>query len=68
MGGHKRRVAAASGAEGLIVPVVKNADQKSLTEISRAVRGLMDKVKEGKITPDDVTGGTFTLTSLGRAR
>jgi pyruvate/2-oxoglutarate dehydrogenase complex dihydrolipoamide acyltransferase (E2) component len=59
-------VAAASGAEGLIVPVVKNADQKSLTEISRAVRGLMDKVKEGKITPDDVTGGTFTLTSLGK--
>jgi pyruvate dehydrogenase E2 component (dihydrolipoamide acetyltransferase) len=59
-------VAAAMGSEGLIVPVVKNADQKSLAEISRSVRELMDKAKEGRLTPDDVSGGTFTLTSLGK--
>ncbi len=59
-------VAAAVGTEGLIVPVVKHADQKSLTEISRNVRELNDKAKEGRLTPDDVTGGTFTLTSLGK--
>lgn len=59
-------VAVALGIEGLIVPVVKNADQKSLTEISRAVKLQMEKAQTGKCTPDDVSGGTFTLTSLGR--
>lgn len=59
-------VAAAMGAEGLIVPVVRNADRKSLGDVSRAVRSMMDKVQSGALTPDDVSGGTFTLTSLGR--
>ncbi len=59
-------VAAAMGAEGLIVPVVKHADQKSLTEISRAVRSMNDKAQSGTLVPDDVSGGTFTLTSLGK--
>jgi pyruvate dehydrogenase E2 component (dihydrolipoamide acetyltransferase)/2-oxoglutarate dehydrogenase E2 component (dihydrolipoamide succinyltransferase) len=59
-------VAAAMGAEGLIVPVVRHADQKSLGEVSRAVRSMMDKAQSGALAPDDVTGGTFTLTSLGR--
>ncbi len=59
-------VAAAMGAEGLIVPVVKHADQKSLIEISRAVRSMNDKAQSGTLVPDDVSGGTFTLTSLGK--
>ena len=59
-------VAVALGIEGLIVPVVKNADKKSLGEISREVRALAEKGQAGKLVPDEVSGGTFTLTSLGR--
>jgi len=51
--------------EGLIVPVVRNADQKSLVEISQTVRTLAEKAREGKLKPEEVTGGTFTLTNLG---
>ena len=51
--------------EGLIVPVVRNADQKSLVEISQTVKAVTEKARERKLTPDDVTGGTFTLTNLG---
>jgi pyruvate dehydrogenase E2 component (dihydrolipoamide acetyltransferase)/2-oxoglutarate dehydrogenase E2 component (dihydrolipoamide succinyltransferase) len=58
-------VAVALGKEGLIVPVVKQADKKSLVEISLEVKGLAEKAKGGKILPDEVTGGTFTLTSVG---
>jgi pyruvate dehydrogenase E2 component (dihydrolipoamide acetyltransferase) len=50
---------------GLIVPVVKNADQKSLGEINRAVASVVAKAREGTILPDDVTGSTFTLTNTG---
>lgn len=53
--------------EGLIVPVVKDADKKSLAEISKTVRELAGKAIEGKLVPDEVTGGTFTLTNLGAA-
>ena len=59
-------VAVALGGEGLIVPVVKNADAKSLIEISQIVKLLVEKAQSGKLVPDDVTGGTFTLTTLGR--
>jgi len=59
-------VAFAMGEEGLIVPVVKNADQKSLTEISKEVRILGRKAQEKKLVPDEVTGGTFTLSTVGR--
>jgi pyruvate dehydrogenase complex dihydrolipoamide acetyltransferase long form len=58
-------VAVALGKEGLIVPVVKQADKKSLVQISQEVKSLVAKVREKKILPDEVTGGTFTLTSLG---
>jgi len=51
--------------EGLIVPVVKDADKKSLVEISKTVRSLIQKARDGKLTPDEVTGGTFTITNLG---
>jgi len=51
--------------EGLIVPVVKNADKKSLVEISQTIKTLGKKAREEKLVPDDVTGGTFTITNLG---
>jgi pyruvate dehydrogenase E2 component (dihydrolipoamide acetyltransferase)/2-oxoglutarate dehydrogenase E2 component (dihydrolipoamide succinyltransferase) len=50
---------------GLIVPVVKNADRKSLAEIHRAVTSVVAKAREGKVLPDDVTGSTFTITNTG---
>ncbi len=50
---------------GLIVPVVKNADRKSLGEIHQAVGDVVAKAREGTILPDDVTGSTFTLTNTG---
>jgi pyruvate/2-oxoglutarate dehydrogenase complex dihydrolipoamide acyltransferase (E2) component len=51
--------------EGLIVPVVKNADQKSLVEISKEVRMLAKKARERKLSSEEVQGGTFTITNLG---
>ncbi len=51
--------------EGLIVPVVKNTDQKSLVEISKEIKALTKKAKERKLKPEEITGGTFTLTNLG---
>ena len=53
--------------DGLIVPVVKDADRKSLLEIGTAVADLAAKAREGKLVPEQVTGGTFTLTNLGAA-
>ena len=50
---------------GLIVPVVRNADRKSLVEINQELRALVEKARAGKLMPDDVTGGTFTVTNLG---
>jgi pyruvate dehydrogenase E2 component (dihydrolipoamide acetyltransferase) len=58
-------VAVALGKEGLLVPVVKQANKKSLVEISQEVKSLVEKARGGKILPDEVTGGTFTLTSVG---
>jgi len=59
-------VAFAMGEEGLIVPVVKNADQKSLSEISKQVKELGKKAQDRKLMPDEVTGGTFTLSTVGK--
>jgi pyruvate dehydrogenase E2 component (dihydrolipoamide acetyltransferase) len=58
-------VAVALGKEGLLVPVLKMADKKSLVEISREIKSLVERTREGKILPHEVTGGTFTLTSVG---
>jgi len=51
--------------DGLIVPVVRDADKKSVVEISQTVKTLADKARTGKLVPDDVAGGTFTITNLG---
>jgi len=53
------------GEKGLIVPVLKNADHKSLVELSLMLKAFTEKAQAGKLVPDDVTGGTFTLSSLG---
>ncbi|MCK5434058.1 MAG: 2-oxo acid dehydrogenase subunit E2, partial [Dehalococcoidales bacterium] len=51
--------------EGLIVPVIKGTDKKSLVEISQARAALVEKARAGKLVPDEVTGGTFTISNLG---
>lgn len=50
---------------GLIVPVVKNADNKSLLEINGELKFLVEKARAGKLMPDDVSNGTFTITNFG---
>jgi 2-oxoglutarate dehydrogenase E2 component (dihydrolipoamide succinyltransferase) len=54
-----------SGTGGLIVPVIKNADEKSLVGLAKAVNDLAERGRKNKLTPDDLTGGTFTLTNVG---
>jgi pyruvate dehydrogenase E2 component (dihydrolipoamide acetyltransferase) len=56
---------AVAAEKGLIVPVIRNADEKSLTEISSVLQTLVEKAHGGKLTKDDVSGGTFTITNLG---
>jgi pyruvate dehydrogenase E2 component (dihydrolipoamide acetyltransferase) len=51
--------------EGLVVPVIRGADELSLAEIAVARSELAEKAKAGRLTLDEVTGGTFTLTNLG---
>jgi pyruvate dehydrogenase E2 component (dihydrolipoamide acetyltransferase) len=50
---------------GLTVPVIKNADQKSLEEIHNEILSLAEKAKMNKLFPDDISNGTFTLSNLG---
>jgi pyruvate dehydrogenase E2 component (dihydrolipoamide acetyltransferase) len=50
---------------GLIVPVVKDIQSKSLQDISRECKALVEKAKTGKLTPDDYQGNTFTVSNLG---
>jgi len=49
----------------LIVPVIKNANEKSLTGLARSVNDLAERARNNKLKPDDITGGTFTLTNFG---
>lgn len=56
---------AVSLAEGLITPVVRDADTKPLKQIALETRELAEKTREGRARPEDVTGGTFTVTNLG---
>ncbi|MEM3627195.1 MAG: dihydrolipoamide acetyltransferase family protein [Candidatus Bathyarchaeia archaeon] len=50
---------------GLVVPVIKNADGKSLREIDEALNGMAERARRGKLAKEEVTGGTFTITNLG---
>ncbi|MCS6924674.1 MAG: 2-oxo acid dehydrogenase subunit E2 [Candidatus Binatia bacterium] len=51
--------------EGLIVPVIQNADQKSLKQIAQEARALAEKARANKLTLEEVSGGTFTVSNLG---
>ncbi|MGZ5105655.1 MAG: 2-oxo acid dehydrogenase subunit E2, partial [Usitatibacter sp.] len=56
---------AADTPNGLMVPVVKGADQKGLVEIAKETSELAAKAREGKLGPADMQGGTFSISSLG---
>ena len=58
-------MAAALPNGNLIVPVIKNADQKNLIGLAKDVNGLANKARSNKLEPDDISGGTFTITNLG---
>jgi len=58
-------MATSLGEEGLIVPVIKDADNLSLLAMARAVNDLAIRARSKKLQPDDVKGGTFTLTNHG---
>lgn len=51
--------------EGLIVPVIRGADIRGLAEIDAEIEELAQRAQEGGLTPNEVTGGTFTVTNLG---
>ena len=51
--------------EGLIVPVIKQAQKKSLQDINRETKELAEKAQTGKLTKDDYSGNTFTVSNLG---
>lgn len=58
-------MAAALPDGNLIVPVIKNADQKNLLGIVKDVNDLADRARKNKLNPDDIAGGTFTITNFG---
>ena len=57
--------AVALGEDGLIVPVIKDADGKSLAGLMRSIRDVVDRAKARRLTLDDLSGGTFTLNNTG---
>lgn len=58
-------MAAALPTGNLIVPVIKNADQLNLTGLAKSVNDLASRARENKLKPEDIQGGTFTLTNVG---
>jgi pyruvate dehydrogenase E2 component (dihydrolipoamide acetyltransferase) len=56
---------AVSLPEGLITPVIRNVDQKTLAQIATEARELASRTREGRARPEDVTGGSFTVSNLG---
>ena len=51
--------------DGLVVPVIRDADQRSLVEIAETVRSLVDRARSGKLSADDASGAGFSITNLG---
>ena len=51
--------------DGLIVPVVRNADQQTVLALAKEIEAMADRARRGKLTLEDVSGGTFTLTNAG---
>ncbi|UCC27237.1 MAG: 2-oxo acid dehydrogenase subunit E2 [Candidatus Bathyarchaeota archaeon] len=56
---------AVAAENGLFVPVVHNANKKSLIQVTSALKELVEKVRDGRLAKEDVSGGTFTITNLG---
>ncbi|MEM1419085.1 MAG: 2-oxo acid dehydrogenase subunit E2, partial [Pseudomonadota bacterium] len=56
---------AADTPHGLVVPVLKDADQKGIIEISKELGDLSKKARDGKLGPKEMTGASFTISSLG---
>ena len=56
---------AADTPQGLVVPVIKDADKKGILEIAKETVELAGKARDGKLGPNDITGATFTISSLG---
>ncbi len=56
---------AIGGARGLVVPVLRNADNMGLAQIEREIREFGEKARDGKLSIDDMTGGTFTISNGG---
>jgi len=52
-------------AGGLVVPVVRDADQKALTQVAKEAKELIGKARDGKLRPNEMSGGTFTISNLG---
>lgn len=51
--------------DGLVVPVIKDADRKGILELSQELGAVSARMRDGKITPADISGGTFSISSLG---
>ena len=51
--------------EGLLVPVIRNADQTTVAAVSLERKRLVERARAGKLSPDDLSGGTFTISNLG---
>ncbi len=58
-------MAAALPSGNLIVPVIKNADQMNLVGLTKAVNDLANRARANKLSPDEISGGTYTLTNVG---
>jgi 2-oxoglutarate dehydrogenase E2 component (dihydrolipoamide succinyltransferase) len=56
---------AVASDQGLVVPTIKDADTKGMIDVSREMAALATRAREGKLTMDDLTGGTFTITNGG---
>ena len=56
---------AADTGRGLIVPVIRETDRKSIIQIATDITAVVGRAREGKVEPDDLRGGTFTITNVG---
>ena len=63
--GHQDIGVAVSSERGLVVPVVRNVSELSISEIEIAIRDYSIKAREGKLGMEDITGGTFTISNGG---
>lgn len=56
---------AVDSPRGLVVPVLRDADRKSITELASELRQVAHKARSGQLSPEDISGGTFTVTNIG---